>query len=496
MKRILNRVLIVMLFCSVFCTNIGLYASGLDTGSVSKIAAENFLGTHNHNKYDMTFRDAPLRDVLQFLSLIAGVNIVVPEGIEAVVNVTFKDIFISDALNAIIRSNKLEYTIEGKVIRVGRLAQFREAGEDLKTETFRLRYAQATDILDNVKALISSRGSAVADGRTNSLIVRDVVSNMGNIHRFIGDVDIKDAQVLIESKILEATRSFSRSLGIQWGVNRGSDGWNWRIGGTQATGQADSGRNFNVNLPADSPTSGLLVGAFLKRTNLDFQLSAAEQRGDAYVISDPSIVTSNGKSAKIRSGSTMVLQGTGTVNIGTDGGTTTSTGASDYDQIETGIQLSVTPQITIDDYVKMSIEAETSSPDFSRMIQGVPVIVDNTASTTVVVKNGETTVIGGLTRFSDSLSKKRVPGFSRIPLIGNLFKSKSKSLDNTELLIFIKPTIIRVAGVQPAQIRVHEVERRRDSMYLKPILDPKKDKEKKMRKIKRISLRKGNKYIR
>jgi len=191
-KRILNRVLIVMLFCSVFCTNIGLYASGLDTGSVSKIAAENFLGTHNHNKYDMTFRDAPLRDVLQFLSLIAGVNIVVPEGIEAVVNVTFKDIFISDALNAIIRSNKLEYTIEGKVIRVGRLAQFREAGEDLKTETFRLRYAQATDILDNVKALISSRGSAVADGRTNSLIVRDVVSNMGNIHRFIGDVDIKD----------------------------------------------------------------------------------------------------------------------------------------------------------------------------------------------------------------------------------------------------------------------------------------------------------------
>ncbi|MBT3181300.1 MAG: hypothetical protein HN337_02190 [Deltaproteobacteria bacterium] len=433
---------------------------------------------------------------MQFLSWIADINIIIPEGIEGVVNVNFREIRVSDAMNAIIRANSLEYTIEGRVVRIGKDEQFKETGEDLKTETFRLRFAPAMEMLPKVQTLLTSRGSAVGDDRTNSLIIRELLSNIDNIRRFIEDVDVKDTQVLIESKILEATRAFSRSLGIQWGLNRGQDGWDFRFGGVQSVGQADSQRNLNVNMAPTAPTSGLLLGSFFKNTNLDIQLLAAEQRGDIYVISDPSVVTSNGKAANIRSGATLLIQGTGSVNIGTSGGTTASTGSSSLEEVETGVELTVTPQITIDDYVKLNIEAVTSTPDFSRAIQGIPVIVDNTATTTVLVKDGETTVIGGLSRYQDNLTKRSVPYLHKIPLLGNAFKSKDKRIENTELMVFIKPTIIRVQGTEPAQMRVREVERRREAMYIEPILNPKKDDEKEIKKEEMIRSQRGNKYSR
>jgi type IV pilus assembly protein PilQ len=250
-----------------------------------------------------------------------------------------------------------------------------------------------------------------------------------------------------------------------------------------------------VNLPPTTPTSGLLIGSFFKKTNLDVQILAAEQRGDVYIISDPSVVTSNGKSANIRSGSTLLIQGSSTVNIGTTTGGTTSAGGSGLQEIKTGVELTVTPQITVDDYVKLDIEAITSEPDFSNAVQGIPSIIDNTATTTVLVRDGETTVIGGLTKYRQDLSKKSVPYLSKIPVFGNLFKSKSKSMRNSELMVFVKPTIIRVQGVAPAQMRVHEMEERREAMELKPIINPEEAKEKKLRLEERKSMERGNKYV-
>jgi type IV pilus assembly protein PilQ len=474
-----------------------LFAQGhMDTGTVSRYAPSRYFGISGGERYDISFRRASLREVVQFLAWIADINIMIPEGIDGVVNTKFRDIGVVDALNTILKANSLEYTLEGNVMRIGKGDQFKETGEDLKTQTFRLRFAPAKEMGSKIQVLLSSRGSVIADERTNSLVVREIPSNIDKVRRFIEDVDIKDAQVLIESKILEATRSFSRSIGIQWGINRGADGSRIRVGGVSDVGQADSGRNLNVNLPPDSPTSGLLIGSLFKGTNIDVQILAAEQRGDAYVISDPSIVTSNGKSANIRSGATLLVQGAGTVNIGTGTGATSTTAGGGLQEIETGVELTVTPQIMLDDYVKLDIEAVTSNPDFSRAVQGIPIIVDNTATTTVLVKDGETTVIGGLTRFADSLSKRRVPYLSRIPLLGNLFKSKDRVAENTELMVFIKPTVIRVEGIAPAQVRIRDLEERKEAMFLKPMLDPHKDIQKKMRKASRAKRRKGNKYVR
>lgn len=469
-------------------------AQGVDTGNINRTTSHDYLGGNNNELYSIAFKRCSLREALQFLAWIADFNIVIPEGTEGVVNLSFRDVTVGDAINAIIKSNELEYTVEGKIIRLGKGDQFKDTGEDLKTEHFRLKYASAKELETKVKPLLSNRGSAIFDDRTNALTVRELPANLDNVRKFVENVDVKDAQVLIESKIMEATRSFSRDLGIQWGVTKGSDTSKAKVAGITAVGQADSGRNLNVNLSPTTPTSGILIGSFMKGLNLDVQILAAEARGDAYIISDPSIVTSNGKQAKIRSGATLLVQGSSSVTIGTSSGSS-STG-SNLQEIETGIELIVTPQITINDYIKMEIETLSSTPDFARAVQGVPIIVDNTAKTTVLVRDGETTVIGGLSRFSDSLSRKKVPYFADIPLLGNLFKSKARAKSNSELLVFIKPSIIRVEGTLPAQVRVREIEERRDAMYLVPDIDPRKDKAAAEKREAMIQKRKGNKYVR
>ncbi len=444
--------------------------SGVDTGSVNRLSPTAVMGPEAEVLYDVEFRQAALRDALQFLSWIGRTNIIIPEGVTGLVTVSFRNISVREAITSIVKANAMEFTVEGAVVRVGAKAIFQESGEDLRTETFRLRYAVAKDMQESVQKLLSSRGSLLADERTNSLIVRELPANLGNVRRLIEDVDIRDAQVLIEAKIMEATRTFSRSLGIQWGMNMSGNKVN--VTGVSAVGTADSTNPLNTNLPATSPTSGLglLIGQLAGNTNIDVQITEAEQRGDVYIISDPSIVTSNGKSAHIRSGSTLLIKTVGDVNIGTTGSLPTNAGGTGLQEIKTGVELNVTPHISVDEYVKLDIEAITSQPDFTRAIEGIPIVVDNTAKTSVLIRDGETTVIGGLSRYSDTLTKKNVPYLSRIPLLGNLFKSKNRIKDNTELMVFIKPTIVRGDGTLPAQVKVREVEQRREQMALTPVL--------------------------
>lgn len=484
--------------CTAFAQNGG----AIDTGNMSRSLSSSYLGGSSAEVYDIAFKNASLREVMNFLAAIADINVAMPETTEGTVNVSFRGVTVGDAINAIIKSNLLEYTLEGKVIRIGKGDQFKDSGEDLKTETFRLQYAPAREMESKIKQLLSSRGSVIFDERTNSVVVRELPANIDNVRRLITSVDIKDAQVLIESKIMEVTRNFTRALGLQWGMQKGSTASTLQLGGVKAVGVLDNNNNMNVNMnPVTTPSSGLLIGSFFKGTNLDFQILAAEKRGDVYVISDPSIVTSNGKSANIRSGATLLVQGSSTVNIGSTTSAAGTTGGSNVgsglQEIETGVELKVTPQITAGDFVKLEIETTTSTPDFSRAVQGIPIIVDNTARTTVLVKDGETTVIGGLSRYSDNLTKQAVPGLSKIPLLGNLFKSKDRAKENSELVVFIKPTVIRTEGTLPAQMRVREVEERRENMYIQPIIKQDEEDTRKVADEKEAAkARKGNKYLR
>lgn len=433
----IRSLLVIFLLVSVVLTG-SIAGAQIDTGNVSHFSPES--STYgNESRYKVILKDAELKEALRFLAKVAGLNIIIPEAVSGVTNVHFDNVKVLDAINSIVKSNDLDYAIERGVLRIGKTGQFATTGEDLKTETIRLKFATAKDMVSNVKSLLTDRGSVLADQRTNSLVVRERLGNIDNVKRFLQDVDIKDAQVLIEAKIVEVTRDFSRNLGIQWGVN--TTGNKVNVVGVNAVGQSDTKQNLNVNLPALNPTSGLglLIGSLAGGTNIDVQITAAEKKGDARIISEPSIVTSNGVASKIRSGETMLIQTTGDLNIGT----TTATANTGLQTIETGIELNVTPQISGSGLVKLKIATQTSQPDFTREVQGIPVIVDNTASTEVLVADGQTTVIGGLLKFTGSDTRKNVPFFSRIPLLGNAFKSSAKSKQNTELMIFIRPSIIR-----------------------------------------------------
>lgn len=429
-------------------------AGATDTGQVAGTSARELMPSASSERFHIEFRDAEVKETLRFLAKVVGMNLVIPEAIEGTVNVSLGGIMMLDAINSITKSNGLEYAVERDVLRVGRAEDFSKTGEDLKTETLRLKYAVAITMVDQIKQLLTERGSVLADSRTNSVIVRGTVANIEHIRRFVENVDIRDAQVLIEARIVEATRDWSRNLGIQWGVN--STVRQTTVQGVTVVGTADSGRRLQVNLPAATPTSGvgLLVGFLSGAGNLDAAITAAEQKGDLHVISEPSIVTSNGVPAHIRSGETIYVKTAGSVSIGG----ASAAGQSGLEKISTGVELNVTPQISVGDFVKLKIEAKTSSPDFTRTVDGIPAIIDNQASTTILIRNGETTVIGGLVRFRGNDTRRKVPFLGDVPLLGYLFQSRQRSKTNHDLMVFIRPRIVHEDYATPLQAQLPHVE--------------------------------------
>lgn len=447
-----HRSLVVAIVLSLFAA-LPLYAQ--DTGSIAGVRATSS-GLAAGRAYTIELHGAELKESLRFLARIAGYNVMIPEGISGVVNATFESAQVLDAINSISKSNGLDYAIERGILRIGKSEQFTTSGEDLKTETIRLKFANAKQMMDKVKSLLTQRGSVMSDERTNSIVVRETLANIEHVRRFLDNIDIRDAQVLIQAKIVEATRDWSRSLGIQWGANSDSNTGN--VVGPNAVGFSDGGRPLMVNLPASAPTSGFgmriatLPGGF----RIDAAITAAEQKGDLHVISEPQIVTSNGIAAKIRSGETIYVKTAGSVSIGST--SAAGTGQSGLQSIETGVEMNVTPQISVGGYVQMAISATSSSPDFTRQVDGIPAIVDNKANTSVVVKDGETTVIGGLMKWRQQDQRKRVPYLGEVPVFGQLFKSRSRAKTNSELMIFIRPNIVADYTTSPIMYELPHVE--------------------------------------
>ncbi|MBF0106273.1 MAG: hypothetical protein HQM16_13215 [Deltaproteobacteria bacterium] len=390
------------------------------------------LQARNTNKFFVEFRDADLKQALRMLAKSDNVNIIIPEATEGKVTVAFNNTFPIDVIAGILRVNSLEYAMENNIMRIGPADQFTD-GSDLKAMSIPLNFATAKDLEEKIKTFLSKRGSAVSDERTNIIIVKDHANVIDNVRKFLASVDRQDPQVSIEAKIIDASKSFARSLGIQWGLTTGPN--NIITRGNQDVGSITNGSNTGsiVNLPATSPSSGLdiLIGRLPGNTTLEMQLSAAETNGRIRIISKPNVTTINNKPAKIRSGVKIYVK----VEGGADEGPSLK-------EIDTGIELKVTPQITLNRMIKMTIEAVQSEADFSRTVDNIPSILDNTATTTVLIPDGETAVIGGLLKVNTTTEKKGVPGFSKVPVLGWLFKSTNKTKANKELMIFITPKIL------------------------------------------------------
>lgn len=389
--------------------------------------------------FSIEVRDADVSDVLRALAQQSGYNIIIGEGVDGKVSLSFKDIPFKDALEIVIKSRGLMYTIHNNVFWVGKKVDL--SGE-MSVDMIKLNNADSTSTVPHLKGILSAEGTAFADTRTNSVIIRDLPRNVEHARQLLKKIDVQTSQVIIEARIVEATSTFARQFGIQWGgsYTSGSD----QITGSQLLATSSADRNFAVNFPASAATSGLgiILGNLSNNLLLDIELTAAESKGELRIISRPRITAINNKPATIHSGLTFRVKLSQAIVTGGDTSTTTSS-LGGLEEIKTGIDLTVTPQISGDGYILLNITTNKSDPDYTHTVDGIPGVSEKSATTNVLIKDGDTVVIGGLYKSSTSDQGNAVPFLSNIPVLGALFEGTSKNVDKEELLVFITPQIIR-----------------------------------------------------
>ena len=427
-------------------------------GEEGAVFIEREFSKEEEQKFSMEFRDADLKDVLRAISQENQVNIIISEEVEGKLTLSFKDVSLENAFEAILKNNNLMAMEEGGVVRVFK-SPFKEGEENMTTRIIRINFADVRESQSVVVGFLSKQGTLSVDPRTNTIIVRDIPEIADRIQTVLKTLDTRTPQVLIEARIVEASTTFARELGVQWGgsiTNNVSDGAYEVTGATDATGTDAltegvglSGENSVVNLPATVGTGsggalGFSFGSLDGMVQLDLQLSALEDSGHGRVLSKPSILALDNRVAVISAGEEIKIPVT-TIATGISTGSADSSGGitSGVTTIDAKLELEVTPHVTPDGLVVMSVRAEKKEADFSRAVDGIPTLITRTVKTDLLVKDGETIVIGGIETRSESVSESGIPWLSKIPLLGWLFKKETKRDDKRELLIFITPTIQR-----------------------------------------------------
>lgn len=410
----------------------------------------------------LKFKDADLRDVILYLGEFAGLNVVFDPEVRGTVTVDLKDVPWDQALDIILKINKMGKTLEGNILRIApisvltreeeeqrRLTETKELAGPILVKTFTLSYSKASDVQSLLRNKLSERGEIIVDGRTNTLIVSDVEERIDLIEKLISVFDTATPQVSIEARIVEATTNFVRNIGIQWGFRGIADPFYGNqtslqfphkvlVDGalipegivTKGIGGPLGGYAVNLPAPAFSAALGISFANILDTFRLDAAISALETSGEGRIISAPKVTTQNNQEAEILQGRQIPVQTVANFTVTTR-------------YVNAALELRATPQITAEGTIIMYIEIRNNAADFANLVQGIPPIITQSAKTTVMVLDGGTTVIGGIYRTEDSITRERIPFFHKIPILGSLFKSLARTKTNRELLIFITPRIIK-----------------------------------------------------
>ena len=413
----------------------------------------------------LDFQGADLRAVLRTFAEISGLNIVIDPRVNGTVDVALRDVPWDQALDIILKANGLGYIVDGTIVRIAPLEALEaeqkkisdlakaqaEAGQ-ITTLTRQLSYAKGEEIVTLLKSanVLSNRGTAFVDARTNTLIVKDLPDALASTTQLLTTLDKPQPQVEIEARIVQANKNYSRALGIQWGFNGrvdpalgnttplafpNSGTLSGRTGGQQgpAAGSSTSASvptAVNLAVPGASSAAGLALGSINGAFNLDVALTALETSGHGRILSTPRVTTQNNIAAEMTQGTQIPIQ-----TVANNTVTVTFKDAA--------LSLKVTPQITAAGTVIMSISLENSQADFTRAVNGVPPIDTQRANTTVLVTDGQTTVIGGVYLTREQMQNDKTPGLGNVPLLRWLFKRDSTHTEDQELLIFITPRIIK-----------------------------------------------------
>jgi type IV pilus assembly protein PilQ len=421
---------------------------------------------NNGSKYtgepiSVNLKDVDLKDFFRLIHEISGLNVVLDPMIHGNLTIVLDDVPWDQALDIVLKNNDLSRQLDGNVLRIATVDTLRKEAEGRRAQidaealavdkvsiTRFLSYAHAKDVLLPVKKFLSQRGDIVADERTNSIIVSDIPAVLPQIDRIIQQMDRKTQEVEIEARVVAATRSFARDIGTQLGFGWGNG--TTAVGGAGAAGSSPltaSGLTPNYiqsttplgsiplfsNLGATAPTSGL---SFINATNnirIDAVLTMAESRGLLKVLSRPRVVTQNNVQAVVKQGTKIPIMTASTI-----GAPATAT------YVDAFLRLTVTPQITSEGTIFLNVDVENTLPDFGHEdTAGNPALITQQATTQVLVTDGGTVVIGGVIQTQNSLAISQVPLLGDIPYLGNLFKHRTVSTSDSELIFFITPRIIQ-----------------------------------------------------
>lgn len=402
---------------------------------------------YSGEKLSLNFQDIEVRSVLQLIADFTGINVVVSDSVRGSLTLRLKNVPWDQALDIILKTKGLAMRQTGNVMLVApseeiaarekleleSRKQIQEL-EPLYSEYMQVNYAKAADIAKLLKSgdttLLSDRGMATIDGRTNTLLIQDTADKLTEIRKLIARLDIPVRQVLIESRIVLANDDFSRDLGVRLGFTNTNTVDN---GSTDITYGGRNPGGFIVDLPASSSAGvtsafGVTVdklGSFL----VDLEINALEAEGKGEVVSSPRVLTSNQKAAYIETGTEIPYQ------------QATSSGATSVSFKKAVLRLEATPQITPDDRIIMDLVINKDS--VGQETAAGPAIDTNEISTQVLVDNGETLVLGGIYQEEQLRTVARTPILGEIPGIGWLFRNTSNDDNKSELLIFITPKIVK-----------------------------------------------------
>src|SRR5467141_2915441 len=411
----------------------------------------------------VNLKDVDLKDFFRLIHEISGLNVVLDPMVHGNLTIVLDDVPWDQALDIVLKNNDLSRQLDGNVLRIATVDTLKKEAENRRAQidaealavdkvsiTRFLSYAHSKDVLLPVKKFLSQRGDVVADERTNSLIISDIPAVLPQIDRIIQQLDRKTQEVEIEARVVAATRSFARDIGVQLGLGWGNG--TTGFGGVQGVGTSPiivgpqvgnplypivgtpgaSQVPLFSNLGATGPTSGL---QFINATNnmrIDLILTMAESRGLLKILSRPRVVTQNNIQAVVKQGVKVPI-----VTQAQLGGPPTVT------YVDAFLRLTVTPQITSEGTIFLNVDVENTLPDFGNAKNGNPTLITQQATTQVLVNDGGTVVIGGVIQNKNSLSIDQVPLLGDIPYLGNLLKHRSIKTSDQELIFFITPRIIQ-----------------------------------------------------
>lgn len=451
----------------------------------NKLAHPSANQSYTGKKISLDFQDIEVRRVLQLLADFTGINMVAADSVQGNITLRLKDVPWDQALDIILKTKNLDKRRNGSVIWIAPVTELIKAEEDeakalaqsvklapIQTEYIQLNYTKVADVLKlledsrnpkgaeanrttnteslALESLLSLRGSAVADTRTNTLIINDTANNIDKIRKMIDLLDVSIKQVMVEARIVRATTDFTKEMGVKWGIlsqgiNKNND---LLVGGSEQTlwdlrtpdddGKytidRTNGNNLNVDLGVTTAGASKIAFGLISMSDfmLDLELSALQSDGYGEIISTPKVMTADKQKAKVSSGQQIPYQTTQTA-----GGAATAT----TEFKDALLSLDVTPSITPDGKVQMQLNI-TSDTRGGVAPNGEIILNKNQINTNVLVDNGETVVLGGIFEQETTSSQTKVPFLGDIPYLGRLFRKDVKSDNKRELLIFVTPRIV------------------------------------------------------